>query len=522
MTMIRTALIRHLRLPPGMLGLCLSLLLAAPAAAQGWLRADTPNFVIYSDGYPHELRRWAKKVEMYDSAMRSYFGRPGGRKGARLTIYMLKDDRAVARIAGQSYLAGLYSPSSEGSYAVTNRKPTYFKENMSGQQTLFHEYAHHFMYRHFPAAYPVWYREGFAEYVATVEFDADGYWKFGLPAIHRRKHFAKKPLAIETILFTDVDQIKAKRRSTFYAWSWLLVHMLNTDGARDGQLRTYLDRFGAGEGARSAAKAFGDLGLLESQLRAYANSAQPYRRSANPVSFTGNIRVTTLGPVESLLAELRLMRRASRNHKAPRDALRKLARTYPRNAEVFAELALAERDVARKTRSAGYDLAETAVDRALSINPLHVRANILKAELTIRRLSATHGASPADWNKARLRLIHAARQSPDDPLPYLRLFSSYSRQGKKPPQSAHRAIARAFALQPESSDIRLAYAFSLAMQGKHDRATRHARVLASDPHAAKLGRRALVTLDRMRKADAARAGPKPAATQTAHEQATGE
>jgi len=514
MTMIRSALLFRTKLALAVLGLCLGLflpvLLAAPAAAQGWLRADTPNFVIYSDGYPHELERWARKVEMFDAALRLYFKRPEGRKGARLTIYMLKDEKAVARLAGQKYLAGFYSPSSEGSFAVTNRKPTYYKQDMSGQQTLFHEYAHHFMYRHFPAAYPAWYREGFAEYVATVQFDADGYWSFGLPASHRQKRLDTDPLPIETILFSDASQLKAKRRSTFYAWSWLLVHMLNSDPARADQLRTYLDRFSDGADPRKAAAVFGDLETLESQLKVYAQSAQRHSRSTKPIATIDDIAISTLDPLASRLVELGLMRRAGRNLENTRKSLRALARAYPRHPDVQVELALAERDIARKARPEGVSLAEQAVDRALAAHPDHARANVIKASLTIRRLSRSRDRSSPEWANARARLVSAVRQSPEDALPYLRLYSSYSRQRTRPPEGAHRAIAKAFALQPEASDIRLAYAVSLALQGQHDQANALARVLASDPHAAHLGKRALAVLARIKAARPARSAVKTA------------
>jgi len=502
---------RHPDCPPlkrlgALLALCLALVLSAPVAAREWQRADTPNFIIYSDGYPHELQRWAKKIEMYNAVLREHFGRPPDRKGARLTIYMLENERAVARLVGQKYLAGLYNPSSEGSYAITNRKPTYYKKDMSGQQTLFHEYAHHFMYRHFPAAYPAWYREGFAEYVATVTFDVDGYWTFGLPATHRQKHLDKDPLPIETVLFGDADSLEPKRHSAFYAWSWLLVHMLNSDAGRAGQLQAYLAKFSAGESPQKAAQVFGDLGTLEAQLRAYAQSAHRHRQSKKPIAWSDEIHVTALDPLASRLIELGLERRTKRDLEATRNSLRQLAKTAPNDADVQLELALTERDIARRSRPRDFSRAEAAADRALTADPSHTRANVLKASLAISRLRQSRSVSRQDWIKARLRLIFAIRETPGDPLPYLRLFSSYSRQGRRPSKSAHQAIAKAFTLQPESTDIRIAYAFSLAMQGKHGNAMRLARVLASDPHAAHLGKRAMATLERMKAASPNKTG----------------
>ena len=278
------------------IALCLSLVLTLPASAAEWLRADTPNFVIYSDGYPHEVTRWAKRVEMLDALLRVRFDKPGPRKGTKLTIYMVENSNAVERLTGRKNLHGLYSPSSEGSFAITHRKLAYYDNQLSGQMTLFHEYAHHFMFRNFPSAYPAWYREGFAEFVSTVEFDIDGAATFGLPSGYRAKHLRKSPPPMEKLLLADVGNIKPKVRAPFYAWSWLLVHMLNSDPARAAQLRDYLARFAAGAGPEQAAGAFGDLHALERSLEAYSKQRPQALEKYPPIAAETEIKVTALGP----------------------------------------------------------------------------------------------------------------------------------------------------------------------------------------------------------------------------------
>ncbi len=114
------------------------------------------------------------------------------RPGSPLTIYLLDEGEDVERLTGRENIQGLYSPSSEGSYLIASRAPGYYKERLSGQRVLFHEYTHHFMYRHFNSAWPVWYREGFAEYAERVHIRCrldreSGPTQLAAPQISRRQ-----------------------------------------------------------------------------------------------------------------------------------------------------------------------------------------------------------------------------------------------------------------------------------------------------------------------------------------------
>ena len=59
------------------------------------------------------------------------------------------------------------------------------KKKLDPEKVLFHEYAHHFMFQHFAAAYPDWYFEGFAETAATIVLKPDGTFHIGNPPHYR-------------------------------------------------------------------------------------------------------------------------------------------------------------------------------------------------------------------------------------------------------------------------------------------------------------------------------------------------
>ena len=478
--------------------LCLALAVSAPAAARDWLRAETPRFVIYSDGYPMELERWARKVENFDALLKAQFGGNDHAPGSKLTIYLLKDEKAVARLARRKNLTGFYSASSKGSFAVASRRPGYYKNRLSGQMTLFHEYAHHFMYRHFTSAYPVWYREGFAEYVSTATFGADWRSSFGLPAVPRLKYLRKEPLPIETILTASVEDFKPNKRARFYAWSWKLVHMLHSRADRRPQLQRYLMLFAAGIRPRqAAARAFGDLDRLESELRAYSPPDKATSRSSAPRRQQAKIPVVALDEVESELVDLQLARKVHDGPNRTLEAIRTLASNHPGNPEIQLELGFAEQAASIDTGDQDFVLARSAAQRAITLAPRNARAMALWADLETRRLKRDPAARRTDWAAVRRKLMIAIRLDRADPLALMTYYRTFVNEPRRPSTFAHNAMQRAFDIQPESVEIRLSHVYSLSIQGRFSEARKLARILASDPHAANLGRKALASITRI-------------------------
>lgn len=241
-----------------------SLVLAMPASAQTWHRADTRNFVVYSDGSARTLEQFARSAEMFDALFRLYFGLASEPPANRLIIYLLEDAETVTELAGdRGNLAGFYQATSEGSFAVAMRQGRRDETALSGQAVLFHEYVHHLMARYFTFGYPAWYREGFAEYFATATFRENGNWTLGAPANYRAHGLRRVEIPLETVLFGDLETMNSAQRDAFYGRSWLMVHMFANDEVRKVQLTDYLGRVGRGDDAQQAfAATFGDLAEL--------------------------------------------------------------------------------------------------------------------------------------------------------------------------------------------------------------------------------------------------------------------
>lgn len=91
----------------------LALVAPALATAKGpaWRRADTPNFVIYSQGSEAQLRQFANDLERFDALLREFMSVPATtQKPYPLTIYALPNSSSVARLFSkkENSIAGFY------------------------------------------------------------------------------------------------------------------------------------------------------------------------------------------------------------------------------------------------------------------------------------------------------------------------------------------------------------------------------------------------------------------------------
>ncbi|MEQ8309429.1 MAG: hypothetical protein RIA72_01880 [Sphingopyxis sp.] len=477
----------------------------ATSAEAKWLRADTDNFVIYSEGSERSLHSFAENLQRFDATLRLRLRVPDGKEPNRLTIYLVPRAADAGRLAtgkAGSSIAGFYSADLDGSYAVSNREVVKFKGTSASQQTLFHEYTHHFMKRYFGAAFPAWFIEGFAEFYSTTDFTSKGHYQVGRPAYFRAHGLINMPrIPVEDLLLKQPREMRTSgQMDVYYGRSWLLTHMLYYDPGRAGQLTAYIDAINRGEDSKKAANgAFGDLAALDRDLQRYIGRPLTFMTSAAPVPIPGTITIRALSHAEDALLSWQLERRSARDGERlaeVRDELGKLSAEYGSSASVWYELARAEWDLGDEKRDAA--AARAAVDKALAIEPKHVRANILLGEMMIHNLGRRDEVSNADWVAARQPIILANNTDPDDPVPLYAYYDSFLQQGITPPKIAVTGLERAFALSPESASARIAYAFALARSGDFERATRLAKVVAFDPHDGGQGEQILAQIETMR------------------------
>ncbi|MEY2928108.1 MAG: hypothetical protein RL367_2585 [Pseudomonadota bacterium] len=204
-----------------------------------WIRAETDHFDCYSDGSEAALRADAMRLERFDAAARVVVGLPPSRPGAKLKVYFVGSVNTVQRLypGPEKRVAGFYLTQPSGAFAVVPRNLSDERQGLSNTVAMFHEYTHHLMYQYFPAAYPAWYVEGFAEFLSNAKIAEDGSAKLGL-ADHARAStlLNEVGLPIDKIFSSAVGDLRSDQTNNFYGQSWALVHLLTLNAQRKGQL----------------------------------------------------------------------------------------------------------------------------------------------------------------------------------------------------------------------------------------------------------------------------------------------
>ena len=476
-------------------------LIASPAAAGDWHRADTHSFTIYSDGSRKQLEDFAVEVERFDALLRMLFKKPVPAEVNRLTIYLLDDSDDVARLIDSDNVAGFWTPRVNGTFAVANRERG-GRGSLDGKRVLFHEYAHHFMFRNLPIPAPAWFVEGFAEFVATAEFEKNGRWSFGEPAHHRAdevRYFANP--RIRNLLAgpsNGSDSVDG-----FYGWAWALTHMLySAEHDRGDKIDGYLRAINRGDEPMEAAEAaFGDLDQLGRELRAYPRRSFWYTRTDLDLGAHEDVAIARLSEIEGDVLELAIRRRGGRDVEDVRDDLLRLTREGGESAEAFYQLGEAEMTLAHRAEAGearhDFGAAHAAVDRALAIDPDHVGARVLKGRLLLEPFDHADDPDPANWAAARKHFVAANNVDPTAAAPLFYFAQTFQREGVDDP-NLNAALGSAFDYAPEVAEVRLAYAFDLARLGKHDDGIRLLSILANNPHGGSGARSAITAIETMR------------------------
>ena len=258
---------------------------AAPARAE-WLKAESPNFIVYSEESEARVRERITMLENFDRLLRRITSVEEPPVVNKLHVYIVDglSDLRIIRTVGRD-VAGMYTATPFGIAAFVDRSAAGQDSrgrSRDANEVLFHEYAHHFMMQHTANAYPAWYVEGFAEYVMTAQF-REGFVDIGSYSQARAYWILEgRWLPIERLLFGDTQGLSAEETAVFYAQSWLLTHYFYSNAERIGALQRYL-----------VASREGDRGALE---RATGMTPEQLHRALRTYIGGGRIHYRRLDP----------------------------------------------------------------------------------------------------------------------------------------------------------------------------------------------------------------------------------
>ena len=451
-----------MKLIAGLAALAAMAFASSPAEAE-WKEATSAHFIVYSEGSEAQLREFAAKLEKFDFVLRAYHKVTAPSNPVKLRVYLLPSIQSVGKMYGNEGVAGYYVPESRGLMMVgTHSAMTSASADarahadeipLDYESILLHEYTHHFMFQYFPATYPTWYSEGFAEFWGATRFLPGNIVEVGRPADYRFESLVENRwLAVRKLLtaqsYADVPEL-----DLLYAEGWLLVRYTFDQPERRRQLQAYLKAINDGSTYEAAMnKAFGNPDQLNSELFDYAGHRKftvlqlPFK----PIG-TGEIAMRHVSPAEDALIPLEIelsQGLLQREAKKFADKVRGAASRFPDDPYALALLAEAERLAGNR------DAASAAADRLLAKAPNDPHGLLQKALIEMDRLRAASSKDPAAWTAVRQYLVRASRVRPQDPLVLEAYYDSYDGSGALPPEPAQAALYHAMELAPSDSDLR--------------------------------------------------------------------
>jgi tetratricopeptide (TPR) repeat protein len=428
------------------------------AAHAEWYEAVSNNFVVFSEGSEQDAHDFAAKLERFNFVLRAYHHVTAPPAPNRLRVFLLASAGAVARMADApgSGIAGYYVPEARAQMLIGTRSQVSHREgDLDPESILLHEYTHHFTYQYFPATYPTWYSEGFAEFWGSTRFQPNDVVEVGLPANHRWSTFqALGWLPLDRLLRAhNYQEVGGTNVFLLYAEGWLLVRYTFEHPERQHQLQRYLALINGGTSYEDAAhQAFPDIGRFNSELYDFAGATHfnvvqlPFRTID-----VGPITVRALRPAEQALITYEI--RLSQGYRQ-RDAAQ-FAGEVRTIAARFPDDPFAIRMVMETERLAGNDAAAlAAADRLLAAEPNNARALATKGLIQIASLRTARSTDAAAWDAARQLFVRANRTARNDPIVLTAYYDSYVAQGVRPPDGAQAALFRALELAPSDSELR--------------------------------------------------------------------
>jgi tetratricopeptide (TPR) repeat protein len=436
----------------------------ATSAHAEWRRFETAHFIIYSESGDKRVNELAAGLEKIDGLMRMATGLSADVEPVKVRIYEMADEGPVQQALGEvnTGVAGFYSSNIFGPYAVTLRKAYSAKGDFTAELVLHHEYAHHFMLQYFPANYPGWYSEGFAEMIGSSRILPDGRVAYGFPAKHRGDAIAYDWMPLEELLTRPPEKL---RPYDVYGQGWAMTHFLTFSKTRSQQLRQYLAALTAGKSPGEAAMAFGNLAQLNREAHAYLMKGSfEYKPVQVPIRQPVVQRVTAVSAGESALIpetiafnddDLNAYRKESdRNQERNRRTrvLDQIRRKAARNAsDPYALYLLAEAENAAGNASA----SEAATDRLLAIDPDNVRGLVRKSLLLSDSASRLNGSARLQRAaEARQLAMRANKADPDQTLTYVAFYQGFRATGAKVPANAVEGLDAAVQKLPANTSVR--------------------------------------------------------------------
>lgn len=452
-----------------------ALFAAAPAQA-AWHRAETERFIVYGQGGEDQVREYADKLSTFDAVLRVFNPRARRTAGQKVEVYLVQGSAGMRRIRPdlEREVAGFYVANNESVFAVA----LVGRQDLNGDEVLFHEYAHHFMLENFPAAYPAWFVEGWAEYFQTVKITPKTITIGDYSPMRVEWLFGATWMPLDDLLTKRVSELKGDEPGVYYAQSWLLMHYMRSVPERAAQLDAATLAISKGENPVTALTAATGMTTrqLQQKLRAYYKI--PLLRMDNKL-VRPPVTVTRLpeSADDFLLENLRLMTSAPGPGQEKFMAeMRKRAARHP--GDRYARMSLARAEFTHGDIAAG----EAIMTELLAASPDDVDALVLAGVGQFLAGYRNEAQKVERFRAARQHFIKAYKLNNADFRALYHYARSREVEAAYPNDNDLTALMEARALAPSVSEISIYAGAALFARGRRDEALRVLAPVVNSPH----------------------------------------
>ena len=231
-----------------------------------WIVVNSEHFEIASTMSPKETTELVTELERFRALIHTFTTAPRVESPVPTRIIAFERTGQFSPFRPSSKVAGYFLPGLRANHVVFAD----WSASLGATEIIFHEYVHFVLRNGTSLPYPMWYDEGFAEGLSTVQTH-EGLLAIGaLPRARMDWFRYGKWMSLKRVLeTTSYDELHGQDMGMFYAQAWALSHYVALDKLGVGSLDEYISLLQQGKAPVDAyEKAFGEsIGATSKTLR---------------------------------------------------------------------------------------------------------------------------------------------------------------------------------------------------------------------------------------------------------------
>ena len=206
--------------------LILGLLPSTGLARERWIRLNSPNFETVSNASEKKSRTLIRELEQFRHVFSELFHLTNDR--VPVTVFIFRNDKSFTPFKPShegkpASVAGFFQGGRDRNVIALN-----VAANENPLHVIFHEYVH-LLTSDTPYPWPLWVKEGLAEFYSTFQVRGRELKLGGPIPRHAETLRRARMYSVENLFSIDHDSSEyneTRKQGVFYAQSWALVHYL--------------------------------------------------------------------------------------------------------------------------------------------------------------------------------------------------------------------------------------------------------------------------------------------------------